>query len=367
MRHHCTNGRGAGLALLLAALLDGMQLRLVDCSSSSSSSSGEHVLDFDAIIDGLPPGFVFGTASAAYQIEGAVNEGGRGPTIWDTFSHMDPPKVARGENGDVACDSYHRRVYEEDADLTKAAGFDGFRMSFAWSRIYPEGEGDEPNAEGIQHYHDVIDSLLERGLEPVVTLYHWDLPQALEDKYGGWLNESIVPAFDAYADTCFREYGGKVKKWITINEPWSFIHHGYSTGGHAPGRCSNRQANLTHCDEGDSFTEPYIAGHNVLNSHAKAVSTYRTKYKAEQRGIIGMTLNSDWAAPLDPDSDADKATAERFMEFQLAWWADPIYFGDYPQVMKDVVGDRLPVFTEEESALIAGSNDFFGLNHYTSW
>ncbi|CAM9742705.1 unnamed protein product, partial [Hapterophycus canaliculatus] len=284
------------------------------------------------------------------------------------------------------CYRHHRRCnrYEEDADLTKAAGFEGFRMSIAWSRIYPEGEGDEPNAEGVVHYHDVIDALLDRGLEPMITLYHWDLPQALEDKYGGWLNTSIVPAFEAYADTCFKEYGHKVKKWLTINEPWSFIQHGYSSGMHAPGRCSDRRgkdiapltactctetrgAGRTICEEGDSFTEPYIAGHNVLNAHAKAVSTYRTKYKAEQRGIIGITLNCDWAMPLDPDSEEDKATAERFVVHQLAWWADPIYFGDYPQAMRDRIGERLPTFTEEESALLAGSNDFFGLNHYTAW
>jgi len=180
-------------------------------------------------------------------------------------------------------------------------------------------------------------------------------------EYGGWLNESMSLYFTNYADACFKSFGDRVKHWITFNEPLSFSISGYSTGAHAPGRCSNRSI----CNAGNTSTEPYIVTHNVLLSHAAAVHLYRTKYQSAQNGKIGITLNCDWSQPFT-NSLRDRAAAERHLEFQLSWFADPVFFGDYPQVMKDLVGTRLPAFTPDQKISLRGSHDFFALNHYTS-
>jgi len=187
-----------------------------------------------------------------------------------------------------------------------------------------------------------------------VTLYHWDLPLALAMQHNGWLDPSISDFFLHYADTCFKYFGDRVRHWITINEPWCVAVLGYDIGIHAPGRVVS------------PGVEVYVAGHNLILSHAKAVTLYRTKYKSSQNGTIGITLNCDWREPASTRS-ADIQAAERALQFFLAWFADPIYFGDYPQTMKDLVGSRLPSFTNDEKLLIRGTNDFFGLNHYTSW
>lgn len=303
--------------------------------------------------------FLWGVSTAAYQIEGAWNEDGRGPSIWDTFSAI-PGKVYHNENGSIADDSYHKVMI--DIGLLKAMGLKAYRLSISWTRILPMGYGDV-NQKGIDHYHYVIDQLVLAGIEPLVTLYHWDLPQGLEDKYLGWLSGDIRYDFVNFADICFREYGGKVKKWITINEPWTSAVNAYGkTGVFAPGRCSNR----TLCTAGNTSTESYIVAHNMLIAHAAAVQHYRQYYQPTQQGIIGITLNHDWAEPLNPDSEDDVAAAQRHCEFSMAWFTDPIHFGRYPQVMVDLAGSRLPSFTAEESALLRGSFDFIGLNHYTS-
>eukprot|EP00026_Physarum_polycephalum_P007339 Phypoly_transcript_07398.p1 GENE.Phypoly_transcript_07398~~Phypoly_transcript_07398.p1 ORF type:complete len:486 (+),score=52.59 Phypoly_transcript_07398:99-1556(+) len=301
----------------------------------------------------FPDGFMFGTATAAYQVEGAWNIS-RGLSIWDVFSHT-PGKTTDGMTGDVADDHYHR--FAEDIALMKELGLKNYRLSLSWSRIFLTGLPPS-NPDGIRHYSEVINTLLANGIEPFVTLYHWDLPVGLP---GTWLNESIVNAFATYADTVFAAFGDRVKHWITFNEPLSFTVQGYAGPGSAPGRCSDRSV----CPEGNSSTEPYIAAHNVLLSHAAAVAVYKQKYQKQQGGIIGITLNCDWAEPLT-SSASDQAAAQRHLEFQLAWYADPIFFGDYPQVMKDLVGDRLPQFTDAQKDLLKGSWDYFGLNHYTS-
>ncbi|KAK6931330.1 Glycoside hydrolase family 1 [Dillenia turbinata] len=221
----------------------------------------------------FPKGFVFGTASSAYQYEGAVKEDGRGKTVWDTFSHTFG-KVLDFSNGDVAVDQYHR--YKEDIQLMKEMGMDAYRLSIAWSRIFPNGTG-QINQAGIDHYNNLIDALLEKGIEPYVTIYHWDLPQALEDKYGGWLDPQIIEDFALYAETCFEKFGDRVKHWITFNEPHTFATQGYDVGLQAPGRCSI----LLHlfCRQGNSATEPYLVAHHTLLSHAKVTDIYRKKYK----------------------------------------------------------------------------------------
>ncbi|EFJ31690.1 hypothetical protein SELMODRAFT_169039 [Selaginella moellendorffii] len=305
----------------------------------------------------FPKQFVFGTASSAYQYEGGAKQGGRKPSIWDKFSHTFG-KILDGSNGDVAEDQYNR--YQEDILLMKELGIDAYRFSISWCRIFPDGNTTQVNAEGVNHYNGFINALLANNIEPYVTLYHWDLPQALEDSIGGWLSSEIVNRFAAYADACFNAFGDRIKYWITFNEPQSFATSGYDLGIHAPGRCS-----ILLCSKGNSATEPYTVAHNVLLSHAAAVRIYRTKYKARQGGTIGITLNSFWYEPLS-NSTNNIAAAQRALDFELGWFLDPIVYGDYPAVMRDYVGHRLPMFTEEQRSSLLLSIDFLGLNHYTT-
>lgn len=295
----------------------------------------------------FPKGFTWGAATSSYQIEGGHNLDGKGPSIWDAFCTI-PGKVAKGDNGDTACDHYHRM--EEDVALMKQMGLHAYRFSIAWPRILPTGRG-KVNKAGIAFYDKLIDTLLENGIQPWVTLYHWDLPLALQFEEDGWLGHSIADAFAEYADVCFEHFGDRVKHWITINEAWVVAMLGYGQGIFAPGRISN--------------SEPYLAGHNLLRAHGKAVKVYRKKYQATQKGQIGITNNCDWREPLT-DSLADKAASERAMEFFISWFADPIYHGHYPQSMVERVGERLPKFSKEDMEMIHGSSDFFGLNHYTT-
>jgi len=217
------------------------------------------------------------------------------------------------------------------------------------------------NQAGIDHYNQVFNALLANGIVPLVTLYHWDLPLALDQQYGGWLNFSMATYFQLYADTVFAAFGDRIQNWLTFNEPLTFCVQGYSDGGiHAPGRCSPPT-----CAAGNSSTEPYLCGHSVLLAHSAAVNLYRQKYQAQQKGRIGITLNTDFGVPYSSSSD-DKAAAERNMEWQCSWFADPIFFGDYPPSMKTAVGSRLPQFTPDQSKALLGTWDFYGLNHYTS-
>ena len=294
----------------------------------------------------FPKDFTCGSATSAYQIEGAHDKEGKGPSIWDSFCTI-PNRIQNNDNGNIGIDHYHR--FKEDVALMKSQGFKAYRFSIAWPRVMPEGKG-AVNEKGIQFYSDLIDELLANDIQPWVTLYHWDLPLALQTEEDGWLNPKISDYFKDYANLCFERFGDRVKNWITLNEPWVISVLGYGQGMFAPGRKSN--------------TELYTSAHQLLISHAKAVDLYRTKY-AHQNGVIGITNNCDWREPLT-DKPEDKVAAERALQFFLGWFADPVYFGDYPEVMKERLGDRLPRFTPEESKLLKGSSDFFGLNHYTT-
>ncbi|CAM8999305.1 unnamed protein product [Rhodiola kirilowii] len=223
--------------------------------------------------DDFPNGFVFGTASSAFQYEGAVNEGHKGDSIWDTFTRK-PGRIIDLSNADTAVDHYHR--FKSDIDLMKDLGMDAYRFSISWPRIFPNGTG-EPNQEGIDYYNNLIDALLVKGIQPYVTIYHWDLPQVLEDRYGGWLDKQIVEDFELYATTCFQAFGDRVKYWITFNEPHGMSIQGYDTGIQAPGRCSIVGHLL--CKAGKSDTEPYIVAHNVLLAHAVVYRSYQKNFK----------------------------------------------------------------------------------------
>ncbi|XP_071181431.1 lactase/phlorizin hydrolase-like [Mytilus edulis] len=306
----------------------------------------------------FPSDFKWGAATAAYQIEGGWQDDGRGPSIWDTFLHK--CMASKCQNGDIAADSYHK--YKEDVQLLRSLGVDFYRFSISWSRVFPDGTPSSRNAAGIQYYHNVIDELIKYNIEPMVTLYHWDLPQTINDK-GGWENDTIVDYFNDYAREMFREYGNKVKGWITLNEPGVVSWLGYGTAVFAPGVYK-------------PATGPYVVNHNLIRAHAKAYRTYRKDFYARQKGKIGISLSTDWKEP-KTGSQADKDASERKMQFDLGVYAHPIYVnGDYPEIMKTKVAEksrlqnlsksRLPVFTEEEKQMIKGSADFIGINHYTS-
>ncbi|ETV89286.1 beta-galactosidase [Aphanomyces astaci] len=315
--------------------------------SSSCAAASPTSLEF-------PPGFMWGTATAAYQIEGGWNEGGRGMSIWDAFSKT-PGKVINGDTGDKAVDHFH--LFKHDVKLMADMGLKYYRFSIAWPRILPTGFATHVNEAGIAFYNALIDELVAHGIEPIVTLYHWDLPLALQTEFDGWLGgQVVVDAFAEYARLCFARFGDRVKNWLTLNEPWCSALLGHGTGEMAPGRKHKCK------------TETYLSAHNLLLAHAHAVDVYRKDFQSQQRGVIGITLNCDFREP-KPSADPavfkeNQAAAERALLVELGWFADPVYFGDYPDVMKKQLGARLPRFTEAESTLLRGSSDFFGFNHY---
>nr|AAA93234.2 amygdalin hydrolase isoform AH I precursor [Prunus serotina] len=349
-----------GSLLLCALLLAGFALTN---SKAAKTDPPIHCASLNrSSFDALEPGFIFGTASAAYQFEGAAKEDGRGPSIWDTYTHNHSERIKDGSNGDVAVDQYHR--YKEDVRIMKKMGFDAYRFSISWSRVLPNGKiSGGVNEDGIKFYNNLINEILRNGLKPFVTIYHWDLPQALEDEYGGFLSPNIVDHFRDYANLCFKKFGDRVKHWITLNEPYTFSSSGYAYGVHAPGRCSAWQK--LNCTGGNSATEPYLVTHHQLLAHAAAVKLYKDEYQASQNGLIGITLVSPWFEPAS-EAEEDINAAFRSLDFIFGWFMDPLTNGNYPHLMRSIVGERLPNFTEEQSKLLKGSFDFIGLNYYTT-
>ncbi|KAJ9158707.1 hypothetical protein P3X46_024267 [Hevea brasiliensis] len=318
--------------------------------------------DFDSSYFGDK--FIFGIATSAYQIEGGTgSETGRGPSVWDTFTHETPDRIKDGKNGDMAVDFYNR--FKEDIANVKKMGFKAFRMSISWSRVIPTGSiRDGVNDQGIQFYREVIKEIKANELEPFVTIFHWDTPQALEDKYGGFLSRTIVDDYQDYADLLFKEFGEDVTYWMTFNEPWALSGFAYDDGIFAPGRCSswvNRK-----CRAGNSATEPYIVAHHLLLAHAAAVNIYKKKYKQIQGGQIGITLFTFWFEPLS-NRQVDIEASETALDFMFGLWMDPLTYGQYPRRVQNLVGDRLLAFTDKEIKLLKKSYDFIGLQYYTSY
>ncbi|KAL1224388.1 Beta-glucosidase 10 [Cardamine amara subsp. amara] len=301
----------------------------------------------------FPENFLFGAATSAYQWEGAVDDDGRTPSVWDTFSHSNDR-----DNGDITCDGYHK--YKEDVKIMAEMGLESFRFSISWPRLIPNGRG-AINPKGLLFYKNLIKELRTHGIEPHVTLYHYDHPQCLEDEYGGWINRKIIEDFTAFADVCFREFGEDVKLWTTINEATIFAIGSYSEGISPPGHCTPNK--FINCTTGNSSTEPYIAGHNILLAHASASNLYKLKYKSKQRGSIGLSIYAFGLSPYTNSKDDEIAT-QRAKAFLYGWMLKPLVFGDYPDEMKRLVGSRLPVFSKEESEQVKGSSDFVGVIHY---
>jgi beta-glucosidase len=290
----------------------------------------------------FPGDFVWGAASASYQIEGAADEDGRGESIWDRFSAT-PGKVRNGESGAIACDFYHR--YREDIALMRELGIDAFRFSIAWPRVLPEGRG-AVNTRGLDFYDRLVDALLEAGIRPFATLYHWDLPQTLEDE-GGWTARSTADAFVEYVDAAAQRLGDRIDRWITLNEPWVSAWVGYGWGHHAPGRVSERDA--------------LAASHHLLLAHGRGIEVLRAHAPAAE---LGITLNLVHVYPAS-DDPADLDAARHVDGFNNRWFLDPIFRGSYPSDMLEHFGANAPEIRDGDLEQIAQQIDFLGVNNYS--
>jgi beta-glucosidase len=289
----------------------------------------------------FPPGFFWGAATAAYQVEGAVREDGRGESIWDRFVTT-PGAISNGDHGGTACDSYHR--YPEDVRLMRELGLNAYRFSIAWPRILPEGRG-RPNTAGLDFYDRFVDELLANGIEPFVTLYHWDLPQALEDR-GGWPIRDTVEAFAEYVEVVAERLGDRVSRWITQNEPWVVAWLGYGSGQHAPGRRSTADA--------------IAAAHHVLLSHGRAVEVLRRHVPGAD---VGITVDVIPTHPLT-DSAADIAATRLEDGQRNRWILDPVLRGSYPEDVLPHYEQFLPEGTLDDLPAIAAPIDLLGVNYY---
>lgn len=290
----------------------------------------------------FPKNFLWGAATASYQIEGASRQDGRGECIWTRFSHT-PGKVMNGDTGDVATDHYHR--YVEDVALMKELGLQAYRFSVSWPRVIPNGTGTT-NPAGLDFYDRLVDELLSAGIIPAATLYHWDLPQALQNR-GGWLNREIVGWFSDYTDQMTRRLGDRVKNWITINEPFVAAFVGYTFAAHAPGY-SDPRAGL-------------LAAHHMLLAHGAAMQVIRQNVA---NSVAGITLNVSWVDPAT-SSEADVQAARRHDGFVNRWFIDPVFKGEYPADMLQLYGSALDDIDVTEIKQAAVPQDFLGINYYT--
>lgn len=291
----------------------------------------------------FPSDFHWGAATSSYQIEGAVNADGRGSSIWDTFCAT-PGKVANQESGEVACDHYHR--FSEDIAIMKDMGVDSYRFSISWSRLFPNGDSQREE-RGFAFYHRLINELIANGIEPVITLYHWDLPQALQDN-GGWANREIVSAFSDYAAACVAEYGDRVSKWITLNEPWVFTWLGHLAGVHAPGI--------------QDLGVATAAAHHTALAHAEASKAMRA---VNPNIEVGIALNMTTYRVTEPE-DSELNQIETLLDGHLnRWWLDAMFYGQYPTEVVAELGEHLAkVSLPGDQELLITNPDFIGVNYY---
>jgi beta-glucosidase len=289
----------------------------------------------------FPADFVWGAATSAYQIEGSPLADGAGPSIWQRFAHT-PGMMANGDTGDIACDHYHR--YKDDVQLMRALGLKGYRFSIAWGRVLPDGIG-RINQKGLDFYSRLVDELLENGIEPNATLFHWDLPAALDDR-GGWLNRDSADWFGEYASVIFKALDGRVKLWSTINEPWVVTDGGYLHGALAPGHRNKYEAP--------------IAAHNLMRASGAGIQAYRSVGKHQ----IGIVFNIEPKYPAS-DNPKDLAATRRAQAYMNEQFADPALLGSYPPELKDIFEDAWPDFPQDDFSLTKQAVDFVGINYYT--
>ncbi|KAL0918570.1 hypothetical protein M5K25_010585 [Dendrobium thyrsiflorum] len=319
-----------------------------------SLASHETILEYSR--DDFPSDFVFGAGTSAFQYEGALAEDGRTPSIWDYSIYEE--QNSEVTKPDIASDGYHK--YKEDIELMSMTGLEGYRFSISWSRLLSSGRG-AVNQKGLAYYNNVINELVKHGIQPHVSLHHLDLPQVLQDEYGGWLSPRIIDDFKGYANVCFREFGDRVFHWTTMAEPNINAIASFDNGGFPPRRCSYPFG--YNCREGNSTVEPYAAAHNMLLAHAAVVKLYRTRYQPIQKGKIGINLYAVWLSPLT-NSIKDSIASKRAMDFTIGWFMSPLVFGDYPEIMRKNAGSRLPTFSETESQEVMSAFDFIGINYY---
>jgi beta-glucosidase len=293
----------------------------------------------------FPERFIWGAATSSYQIEGAPDVDGKGESVWDRFTHT-PGAIWNQETGDRACNHYH--LYKEDVDLMSSLGLKAYRFSISWPRIFPQG-GGRVNREGLDFYRRLVERLHNNGIKPVITLYHWDLPQALQER-GGWLNRDTARYFEEYAASIFENLDQSVDMWITINEPWVIAFLGHAFGIHAPGI--------------NDFNAALLVAHHLLLAHGLAVKAFRESERENES--IGIALN---LAPVQPmtNSSSDLEAAERSDGFMNRWFLDPIFKGFYPADMIDILSRsfNVPEISEEDAALFSQPLDFLGINNYT--
>ena len=290
---------------------------------------------------GFPADFLWGAATSAYQVEGSPLADGAGASIWHEFSHT-PGRTHEGDTGDVACDHYYR--YREDIALMRELGLNAYRFSVGWGRVLPEGRG-RVNPAGLDFYRRLVDAVLERGIQPMVTLYHWDLPASL-DRLGGWLNRDSADWFADYARVLFRALGDRVTLWVTLNEPWVVVDGGYLHGSLAPG-------------QRNPFAAP-VAAHNLLRAHGRAVQAYR----AESRHRIGLVVNLEPKYPASETAEDLDATM-RADAYWNRFYLDPVFLGGYPPELPEIFGAAWPTFPEADFGLIKQPLDFLGINYYS--
>ncbi|XP_066245161.1 myrosinase 1-like isoform X2 [Euwallacea similis] len=308
----------------------------------------------------FPETFKFGVATSAYQIEGGWDEDGKGESIWDRYLHENSSRSVNGDNGDVACDSYHK--WREDVQIMAEMGVSVYRLSMAWPRILPDGTTNKINQPGVDYYLNIFKELKVHNIEPMVTLFHSDLPVHLDD-LGGWLNPQIADYFAEYARVAYSLFGDYVKLWVTLNEPKSTCLIGYGDGNSPPALVL----------PGDGV---YQCAKTQILAHAKAWRIYDEEFRAVQGGKVSLVLDSSWSEPAS-DFNLDESAAEKELDFELGWFASPIYLGEWPSIMIKEVGNRsqleglgfsrLPALTPAETLLINGSFDFFALNIDPLW
>nr|WPM03624.1 glycoside hydrolase family 1 [Phyllotreta armoraciae] len=308
----------------------------------------------------FPDDFIFGCATAAYQIEGGWSDDGKGESHWDRWTHCTPSLIANSDNADIACDSYHK--YKEDVALLRNMGAQFYRFSISWPRILPDGLVNKINEPGVQYYRDLISELKQNNILPFATLYHWDLPQKLSE-LGGWTNPWIISWFTDYARLCFQLFGDDLKHWMTINEPKQVCYFSYGAGLLAPGVCS-------------PGVGEYLAVHNVIRAHAEVYHVYKNEFKCKQEGMLGIVVDSAWFEPEDPGNPDDVEAVNSKLSFSIGIYLHPMVYGDYPDIVKEKVKrrseaqgfkrSRLPEFAGDEKVKLKKCFDFIGLNYYTS-